>query len=887
MEKLYLLDASGFLYRSYFAIQGLSSGSGEATGALFGFVRSYLKLVQQFHPVHIAAVFDGEKNKESRTALYAEYKAHRKPIPDELLAQIKEAERFCKIMGIATLAIPCVEADDTMGSIAKWAQIRGTSVFICTSDKDMVQLVNDKIKLLNPFKDYLLIDKEKVEELYGVLPEQMQDFLSLVGDASDNIPGVEGFGPKTATALLQQYGSLDNILANCKTIGGKKGLALEQQKETALLSKQLVAINYTVDFPHEEHFFALGKTDEEALFSFLKEKGFHSLIKTLTAHERVHEGIDQKRSDHCVIHTTKQLETLLNSLISSSKPICVDTETTNIRPLEAKLVGIGLGVTPKETYYIPFNGSLSPKEILPLVKDFFESKQLQFFGHNIKYDYHILKNCNIELGTIATDTILASYVLNAHQKRHSIDELSLQYFNKKKIATEELIGKGRSQKTMEAVAIEKVAEYCCEDVEYTIRLKGVLEEELEKRNLTSLLQDIEIPLIKILAKMERHGIFVDCDMLKQLAKEAGENIAVLEEEIYHLAGEPFNINSPKQLSEILFDKLAIKPLKHKNSSSTRAEILEMLAPTYPIAQKILEYRTLEKLRSTYIEKLPEEINPETHRIHTQFNQSVTATGRLSCQDPNLQNIPVRTELGKKIRSSFRPQQEGWSFLSSDYSQIELRILAHVSEDPGLVKAFQEDLDIHAFTASEIFHVPLQSVTSDMRHKAKGVNFGIIYGQQAFGLSQQLGISVQEAASFISTYFKRYPRVRECIESLKQQAHDTHKALTLTGRERLIPDITSSNQMILAQAERLAVNTPFQGTAADIIKLAMIDIDCWMQTLHCKAAMLLQIHDELLFEMPDSEISLLQGGIRQRMEGAFILKIPIKVEISIGKNWMEC
>ena len=884
MKELYLIDASGFLYRAYFAIQGLSSATGEATGALFGFIRSYLKLEKEFQPTHIAAIFDGEKSTQSRKELYAEYKAHRKPTPPELISQIREAERFCAIMGIPMLSVPHVEADDTIGSVVTWAKSHDTKVFICTSDKDMAQLVDEKVALLNPFKDYLLVDKKKVKELYGVWPEQMQDFLAIVGDASDNVPGIQGFGPKTAIELLEKYETLEKIFHHAKDIGGKKEKTLEEQKETALLSKKLVTINCDVKFPKETSFFAKKECNHDELATFLKEKSFHSLLKSIGEHTEQTE----EKGNYTIVESIDELNTLLKKLSSENKEICVDTETTDFHPLNAELVGIGLGTTAHEQYYIPLNGKMAQSDVVDRTKKFFENTHCKFFGHNIKYDYHVLKNCDIEIATISSDTILASYLLNAHQKRHSLDELALQYFEKKKIHIQELIGKGKSQITMDKVPIDKVARYCSEDVEYTIKLKEVLDEELKKKDLFKLLHDIEVPLIKVLAKMERRGIFVDVHVLEKLSKELEKEIAHLQEVIFHDANGPFNINSPKQLGDILFNKMGIKPPKGgKDALSTRAEVLEALAENYPIAKKVLEYRSIEKLRSTYIEALPHNINPKTGRVHTQFNQSVTATGRLSCQDPNLQNIPIRSELGKKIRASFRPEHKGWSFLSSDYSQVELRILAHLCEDPALIKAFHNNLDIHAFTAAEVFHVPLQEVTPAMRRKAKAVNFGIIYGQQAFGLSQELGISMQEAAAFISAYFKRYPRVKEYIESLKEDARKHKRAQTLTGRVRLLPEITSPNQMIRSQAERLAVNTPFQGTAADIIKIAMIDIDHWMEKLQCQARMLLQIHDELLFEMPDEEIPSLKKGIKERMEGVFALKVPLIVEIGIGKNWMEC
>lgn len=882
-DAFYLIDASGFLYRAYFAIQGLQNRQGESTGALFGFIRSYLRLIDQFHPKHVAAIFDAEGGKDSRVALYSEYKAHRKPTPADLIEQMKQAQEFCRLAGVPMLAIRGVEADDTIGSVAKWAETLGREVYICTSDKDMAQLVNDKIKLINLHKDNLIVDAEKAKELYGVSPSKMRDYLAIVGDASDNVPGISGFGSKTAIQLLEEYETLENILAHADAIGGKKAQSLKEQRELALLSQQLVTINCSVAFEKDLSSFTLREPEKEALWRFLRDKGFNSLLGI--AGEQVADVASQTR--YHTIESIDALQALLKDL-SNAKAVCVDTETTHVHPMKALLVGIGLAANEQDAYYIPLNGLIAKDEIIARLLPFFENPRIGFYGHNIKYDLHVLKRAGIEIATISSDTILSSYLLNAHQRRHSLDELTAAYFGKKKIETTELLGKGKNQLHMGQVAIEKVAEYCCEDVEYTTKLKGVLDKEIESRGLKNLLDTIEIPLIKVLAKMEQRGIFLDTELLKKLSVDANKEIDALQEQIYILAGEPFNLNSPKQLSEVLYQKLGIRaPKKGRTMPSTSADVLEWLALEYPICQKLLDYRTLEKLRSTYIDTLPEEVNPETGRIHCTFNQSVAATGRLSSQDPNLQNIPVRSELGLKIRSSFRPEKSDWSFLSADYSQIELRILAHVCEDAGLLDAFHNNLDIHAYTASEIFRIPLEQVTNEMRQQAKAVNFGVIYGQQAFGLSQTLGIPISSAQAFIDAYFRRYKGIKDYIESTKELARKTGKAVSLTGRERLLPDINSSNQMMRTAAERLAINTPFQATAADIIKMAMINIDSWLTERKLQASMLLQIHDELVFEMPDSEIDELQTAVKKLMEEVFVLKVPLIVKIGIGKNWMEC
>ena len=526
--------------------------------------------------------------------------------------------------------------------------------------------------------------------------------------------------------------------------------------------------------------------------------------------------------------------------------------------------------------------------LIDTLKPLLENPEIAYIGHHIKYDLHVLANAGISLGRIGFDTLIASYLTHPHVQRHNLDQLALTHFSHTKIPIEDLIGKGKNQKSMEEVPIEKVCAYCCEDVDYTLRLKETLTPMLQEEGLMPLFNDIEIPLISVLARMERKGIYVDTAVLKSMSKEVSSDLRHLEKKIYHLAGESFNINSPKQLSLILFEKMGITPPKKTQTGySTAADVLESLKNEAPIVQLILEYRTLEKLRSTYIDTLPEQVLPATERIHCTFNQSMTATGRLSCHDPNLQNIPVRTELGKKIRSAFKPERASDRFLSADYSQIELRILAHLSEDPILIQAFEEGEDIHAHTASQVFGVRLKEVTPHMRHQAKAVNFGIIYGQQAYGLSKELGIPQREAAAFIETYFKRYHRIKDFLEFCKEAAAKTGRAITLTGRKRPIPDILSKNQMLRIQAERLAVNTPLQGTAADLIKIAMLSIDALLQKEPELGAMLLQIHDELLFETPQAQVDLLAKKVKKMMENAMQLKVPLVVDISIGKNWGEC
>lgn len=887
MQSLYIVDAVNFLFRAYYAIGPMTNPKGHSTNALYGFIRSIYKIITDFSPNYFIAVFDGPDNKKSRVDLYSEYKSHRTGMPEDLFPQLDLALKFCEIAGIPHLSLPGVEADDTMGSIAKWAEKKGISVFLCSSDKDLCQLVDTHIKVINPHKDNLLIDRDKVKELFGVWPEQMIDYLAIVGDASDNIPGLEGFGPKTAASLLSSYHSLDYLLAHPDILSGKKRETLLQSTEIALLSRQLAKIQVDLDIPQEESFYHLKAPDLSQIRDFYHEMHFLSLLRELDGNRDLDSSQQKIRANYQCINDMTALEALL-ALCQLQKEIAIDTETTSLRPMEADLVGLGLTFHPAEGYYIPFNGSMNRSLLIEMLKPLLENPEIAYVGHHIKYDLHVLANAGIHVSCIGFDTLIASYLTSPHIQRHGLDQLALTHFSHIKISIEDLIGKGKNQKSMDQVPIDKICEYCCEDVDYTLRLKEKLALPLEKEGLFPLFTDIEIPLIPVLMRMERKGIYIDTEVLKTMSKEVARDLLHLETQIHHLAGESFNINSPKQLSTLLFDKMGITPPKKTLTGySTSAEVLESLKHDVPIVQLILDYRTLEKLRSTYIDTLPEQVLPSTQRIHCTFNQSITATGRLSCQDPNLQNIPIRTELGKKIRTAFKPQNSSDWFLSADYSQIELRLLAHLSEDPILIQAFEEGEDIHAHTASQVFGIPLKEVTSHMRHQAKAVNFGIIYGQQAYGLSKELGIPLKDAALFIETYFKRYKKIKDFLEFCKEATAKTGYAITLIGRKRPIPDILSKNSMLRTQAERLAINTPLQGTAADLIKIAMLSIDSLLQKEPELGAMLLQIHDELLFETPQAQVDLLAKKVKKIMESAMQLKVPLVVDISIGKNWGEC
>lgn len=888
MERLFIIDASGYLYRSYFAIRNMTNPKGESTNAIFGFIRSIQKLFKDFQPTHAVAVFDGPRNAASRTAIYPEYKGHRAAMPDDLRYQIAWAQEYCLMAGIPFLNIAGVEADDTMASIATLFEKQESDVYICTSDKDMCQVVTEKVKLLNTFKENKIIGIEEVVLEWGVPPNKMIDFLAMTGDSSDNVPGLSGFGPKTASDLIQKFGSLDEILANPEKVPGKKQETIRTERDKALISRQLVTVDCHVPVPIDNSFYFLKKAEGDPLKSFYTRMNFVSLIRELETAEanKPEAAVDQLTRYH-LVDTAEELKDLI-TFLSKQKQIAFNTKTTQTNPMLAELVGLSFAVEPGEAWYVPTNKELGLDAVLQAFKPLFSNPAIGFYGHNVKADAHVLENHDIKIATISFDTVLASYLLNSHNRQHSLDQLALDYFTKVKMSWADVVGKGRSLVHLCDADCNVVCEYSCEEVDYICRLKIILEKQLQERQIGHLLYDLELPLSHVLTAMEREGIFLDAAHLQEMGKVIIAQLHILEEKIYQLAGESFNLNSPKQLSHILFEKMGIRPPKKTATGhSTNADVLEELSREYPIASAISEYRTLEKLRSTYIETLPSEINPHTGRIHCTFNQFVAATGRLSCQNPNLQNIPIRTEAGRQIREAFRPQRMGWSYLAADYSQIELRLLAHLSEDPSLLEAFNRHEDIHQSTAANIYGIPLESVTKEQRYSAKAVNFGLIYGQQSYGLSQNLGVDLKEAQRLIDLFYQRYPSVKSFLESCKQKARDSGKAVTVTGRERLIPEINSKNGQIRSAAERLAVNMPFQGTAADMIKQAMLKIAARLKSQQLKSQLILQIHDELVFEAPDEELPELEQLVREEMQGVMQLKIPLIVDVAIGKNWKEC
>ena len=881
MRDIYLLDAVSFLFRSYYAIRNMSNKKGEATGALYGFIRSIQKIIKDFSPKHLVAIFDGPNNKAARVQIYEHYKSNRTGMPHDFFSQLELAIHFCESSGIPHLSVPGFEADDLIGALAKWAEKGGARVFIFSSDKDLAQLVSEKVKIVHAHKDNLVVDRKGVETLYGVKPEQIVDYLAIMGDSSDNIPGIPGFGPKTAVSLLKEYGSLDNILSSLDQMKNRKRAEkIRLHQKEAELSRKLALLICDVPFSKKWEDYELKKASLTPLRALYQEMNFLTLLKELEK-----SGVlKEEEHRYKVIETLTEFDALIKRLLGA-KNVVFDTETTTLQTMEASLVGVGFCIAKGEAFYVPLNGRLDQEVVLEKLRSFFESGAVGFVGHNIKYDMHVLLNHNIDLSKIAFDTMLASYLLNPQNRRHSLDSLCLERFGKVKTPIEELIGeKKKDQVSMIDVPIERVGAYCCEDADYTFRLKEVLEKEIEESLLAFVLYEIEQPLIPVMIGIERAGICLDVEKLRAMSKTLLRKIGELEKQIYDLAGQPFNVRSPKQLGEILFDKLGIVSRNKKRSTS--ADVLEGLEKKHPIVSKVLAFRALEKLRSTYVDALPLQINKRTRRIHCTFMQTVTATGRLSCQNPNLQNIPIRSEEGRKIRQAFCPSSEDRCYLSADYSQIELRLLAHMSQDPRLTEAFQKGEDIHTATAATVFDCPPSQVTKGMRSKAKAVNFGIIYGQQAFGLSKELGIDVKEAADFIAKYFEKYPLVKEFLERCKEKARQSGMAITLMNRRRMIPEIQSENSVVRAAAERLAVNTPLQGSQADIIKISMIRLHKELQS-RPEIQMILQIHDELIFELPQKKVSSFSPLVRDIMQNVASLSIPLKVNITIGKNWGEC
>ena len=914
-----LIDGSSYLYRAFFACPPLTNSKGEPTGAIFGVVNMIRSLINQYDPTHIAVVFDASGG-SFRNELYSEYKATREEMPENLRPQIEPIHTILKAMGLPLLCVDGVEADDVIGTLARQAEKENLEVLISTGDKDMAQLVSDKITLINTMNNTIL-DPEGVMKKFGVPPEKMIDYLALRGDTSDNIPGVPGIGEKTALNLLTHFESLNDIYSHLDEIQklpirGAKSLKskLADHKKEADLCYLLATIKTDVPLDFTTEQLLIGDIDATKLVELFAYYDFHRWQKELITgnflnqQSQIHveiEGelssIDQEEletevheKDYQCILTDTQLDEWIAKL-NSCEGFAFDTETDNIDHFHARLVGISLSVTPHQAAYIPLaHQYLGVPEQLPLnhvlakLKPILENPQIKKIVQNAKFDYSVLANYGIQVQGIAYDTMLESYVLNSTQ-RHDMDSMAKRYLKYKTITYDELTKVGRKQSSIDTIDVEKTTQYAAEDADITLQLHQKLWPQLEKnKKLTKLFSDIEMPLAIILADMERTGVLVDAEQLKAYSKELSKILKDTEEELQFLAGEKFNPGSPKQIQAILFDKHQLPVLKKtpKGDPSTSEEVLNELANTYVLPRKILYYRGLAKLKNTYTDKLPLMISPIDHRIHTNYNQIGTVTGRLSSNDPNLQNIPVRTEEGRRIRQAFIAPK-GYKIISADYSQIELRIMAHLSQDKSLLNAFAHDKDIHRVTASEILSKPEPEVTAEERRRAKAVNFGLIYGMSAFGLSKQINIPRKEAKFYIDRYFERYPGVQVYMDRIRQQASEQGYVETLSGRRLYLPKISSSRVNEKRGAERAAINAPMQGTAADIIKTAMIKMSEWIKTQpNDNIRMLMQVHDELVFEVKEELVSEYSKSIKSIMENCYQLSVPLKVDVGIGNNWDE-
>ncbi|RJL24049.1 DNA polymerase I [Pectobacterium polaris] len=921
-NPLILVDGSSYLYRAYHAFPPLTNSAGEATGAMYGVLNMLRSLLLQYQPSHVAVVFDA-KGKTFRDELFENYKAHRPPMPEDLREQIEPLHKMVKAMGLPLLAVSGVEADDVIGTLAVQAEKVGKPVLISTGDKDMAQLVTPSVTLINTMNNSILGPQEVCDK-YGIPPELIIDFLALMGDASDNIPGVPGVGEKTAQALLQGLGGLDSLYANLDKIAGlsfrgAKTMApkLEQHKDVAYLSYQLATIKTDVELELSCDQLTVNELDVDELhrlFSRYEFKRWLSDIESGTWMQGKKSSQPVQVVSNAVVEqvaeednaptlsadgyvTILDEKTLLDWVerLKQAEVFAFDTETDGLDTLTANLIGLSFAIKPGEAAYLPLAHDyldapeqLDRTKVLALFKPLLEDEKLLKIGQNLKFDKGVMQRYDIDLRGIAFDTMLESYVLDSVAGRHDMDSLAERYLKHKTITFEEIAGKGKNQLTFNQIALEQAGPYAAEDADVTLHLHQKLWGKLQPHaDLCQVFQTIDMPLVPVLSRIERTGVLIDPVILAEHSKELTARLAELEIQAYELAGEEFNLSSTKQLQGILYEKQKLPILKKtpKGAPSTNEEVLAELALDYPLPKLILEYRGLAKLKSTYTDKLPLMINPATKRVHTSYHQAVTATGRLSSSDPNLQNIPVRNDEGRRIRQAFIAPK-GYSIVAADYSQIELRIMAHLSGDKGLLNAFANGLDIHRATASEVFGIALDKVTSEQRRSAKAINFGLIYGMSAFGLSRQLNIPRSESQKYMNLYFERYPGVQDYMERTRQQAAEHGYVSTLDGRRLYLPDIHSRNAMARKGAERAAINAPMQGTAADIIKKAMIAIDDWLQKDTPKVKMIMQVHDELVFEIHDSVIEESISKIKALMEGCMQLNVPLQVDIGTGMNWDE-
>ena len=890
-KKMFILvDGSSYLYRAFHALPALANSKGFPTGAVYGIVNMLKKLLTDYKPDHIAIVFDA-KGKTFRDHLYAEYKATRQSMPDDLSLQIEPIHNIIRAMGLPIVVVEGVEADDVIGTLSKQAIAQNMKVLISTGDKDLSQLVNEEVTLINTMNN-VLMDIAGVTEKFGVPPERIIDYLTLVGDTSDNIPGVPQVGPKTAAKWLQEHGSLDNIIANAANIKGKVGEKLRASIGQIPLTKELVTIKLDVELSLPFEQLTLQPANKKQLIELYKDMEFKAWLAELLK-EAEHDNTD-KYKEYALVTTEQELDAWA-AKINASECFAFDTETTSIDYMNAKLVGLSLAIEPGKAAYIPFGhdypdapAQLTEEQVLAKFKAALENPRIKKICQHMKYDMEVLANHGVYLQGATYDTMLESYVLDSASNTHDMNSLALKYLGWRPITFEEIAGKGAKQVTFNLIDIEKAGVYAAEDADVTLQIHNKLWPRVQKeKGLHYIFSELEMPLVPVLAAMERKGVLIDPQKLEMQGKELQKRLLELEKEAFQLAGESFNLNSPKQLQEILFQKLNLPVLQKTPTGqpSTADSVLQELALDFALPHIIIEYRSLSKLISTYTSRLVAQMNTETGRIHTSYNQTGTSTGRLSSSEPNLQNIPIRSQEGRRIRQAFIAAKEH-KIVSADYSQIELRLMAHISEDPSLLNAFANNLDIHRVTASEVWDIPLEKVSNDIRRNAKAINFGLIYGMSAFGLTRQLGIERKAAQEYIDRYFLRYPRVKAYMDSARATVRERGYVETLWGRRLYIPDINASQIPRQKAAERAAINAPLQGSAADIIKMAMIKIDRWLRTEKIPASMVMQVHDELVFEVHEKHLEQVTAMIRQHMSDIVTLRVPLLVAIGVGNNWDE-
>ena len=885
-DPIILVDGSSYLYRAYHALPPLMTSNNQPTGAIKGVI-SMIKRILIDHPDSpLAVVFDA-KGKTFRHDMYSEYKANRPPMPEDLVLQIEPIHRIISLMGIRLIMVSGVEADDVIGTLAEQARQKKLNTVISTGDKDMTQLVCESVSVVNTMSGELL-DESGVIKKFGVDPDHITDYLALIGDKSDNVPGVDKVGPKTAVKWLQEYSDIEGVINNAESIGGKVGENLRSSIETLKLAHELVKIKIDVPLDVGIEDLQVQEPSSEELSELYKELEFNTWLQESPQKKIIPPSID---SSYECISTQDDLKKLIKKA-SKAKTIAIDTETTGLDYMDADLVGISISYEPGQAAYIPISHEddsspqLEMDYVLQELRPLLEDSNEKIIGQNIKFDKNILARYGINISSIKNDTMMMSYVLDASATRHNLDALSSYYLNYKTSTFEDVAGKGVKQVTFDKVPIAEATHYAAEDADITLRLYEELVTKLEAvESLKVLNQEIEIPLIEVLSEMEQNGAILNSKILNAQSKDLENRIKKLEKSAYNLAGEEFNLGSTKQLREIFFDKLGYRIIKKTpgGQPSTDEKVLAELAEEYELPKVLLEHRTLSKLKSTYTDKLPGQISNSTGKVHTSFHQAVTTTGRLSSSDPNLQNIPIRTEDGRRIRQAFEPSK-GHRFISADYSQIELRVMAHMSKDEGLLKAFQEGEDVHSKTASEVFNVDIEEVTPDLRRNAKAINFGLIYGISAFGLGKQLGITRNLAAEYMAMYFEKYPGVKEYMESTKKLAGENGYIETLFGRRLYLRDINASNAMRRQASERAAINAPVQGTAADIMKIAMIKMHKLIKETNIDAKLILQVHDELILDTPAKEIDQVIELVTESMMGAANLDVPLEIDIGIGDNW---